>query len=73
MIKAPKDMQQELHRSEVRYVLKMRDEKGAAVAKAWLDSLVPVRGAESVQRLRDDANFQWKAGNRGLAGDWRQV
>lgn len=62
---------QEHHRNDVRFALLIRNEDGEAAAKDWIDSLV--RSAQTAKKLRDDANAQWKAGNRGLAGDWRQV
>jgi hypothetical protein len=63
----------ERHRCEVRYVLRLRDTRGILAAKQWINGLLSVRSAQAVNKLRDDATSQWKAGNRGLAGDWRQV
>lgn len=64
---------EERHRCEVRFVLRMRDESGVQATKDRIDSLEPLRGKDAAKKLRDDATAQWKAGNRGLAGDWRQV
>lgn len=54
-------------------ILAIRAKKGSGEARQWIDSLAKRRSEEASAVLRADCNAQWKAGNRGDFGDWREV
>lgn len=60
------------HRSEVREWLRRGSDKPADWVKKLLTDIAKRRGMEAAERLRKDIVAQWKAGNRGAFGDWRE-
>lgn len=65
------------HVCEVREWLKRRAAMGPQEGKPWLSKVLQdiakKRGAAAAERLRNDIGSQWKAGNRGEPGDWRET
>lgn len=61
----------ERHRCEVRAVLRMRVQHGVERARTYIERVRKARGDAAADRLRADANEQWRLGNRGESGDWR--
>lgn len=60
------------HRSEVRSLLMVAHEVGDWYpVTAYLSLARKKRGDLSADRLAADVKAQWKAGNRGKKGDWR--
>ena len=57
------------HQSEVRQLLRWRDERGSEWAHAYLEKTEAKR---DISKLRADLTEQWRLGNRGATGDWRQ-
>ena len=64
------NLEQELHRCEVRQVLRWRVEDRNK-ALEYL-SLVREKRKEKAKQLEDDCRKQWELGNRGEKGDWRE-
>lgn len=60
------------HRSEVREWIR----RGIGKDKQWLQDVMKgiakVRGRAAAETLWRDIRAQWKAGNRGEPGDWRE-
>lgn len=61
------------HRCEVRQILRWRYERGQEWVKAHFEKMAEKRGAEAVDRLIADCRQQWRAGNTGHAGEWRET
>jgi len=61
------------HRCEVRELLRLGVEKDHFAVDARIDAIEKARGATSANRLRSDYKTQWRAGNRGTHGDWREL
>lgn len=61
----------ERHRCEVREWLKRGIEEPKEWVKQLFVDIAKRRGAKAAQRLKDDISDQWKRGNRGEWGDWR--
>ena len=55
---------------EVRHVLILRKRGGEAAAK-YLEGVAEKRGVVHAAELRDHCAEQWRRGNRGATGDWR--
>ena len=64
------DLEDERHRAEVRYVLKLRVQDRNK-AMEYL-SLVREKRKEKAKQLEDDCRKQWELGNRGDKGEWRE-
>ena len=60
------------HQCEVRWLCAHRAKNGTDAAWAFLEAVRRRRGQEAFLRLRDDSMRQWKKGNRGRWGDWRE-
>ncbi|MDR0274145.1 MAG: hypothetical protein LBI48_02155 [Burkholderiaceae bacterium] len=58
--------QQELHRSRVRMLLRWRAEHGGVWVRQW------VKDCPWWAAVKPDVLAQWRLGNRGAHGDWRQ-
>jgi hypothetical protein len=59
------------HRSEVRWLLRERIQRGQDNGKSWLRSFLaspPVKGRR--EKLERDIKEQWSLGNKGEIGDW---
>lgn len=61
------------HRCEVWELLRLGAAKGHLAVDAQILRIEEKRGAESANRLRADYKTQWRAGNRGTHGDWREL
>lgn len=70
MENSAKDLEQERHRCEVRYVLQLRVQDRNK-AMEYL-SLVREKRKEKAKQLEDDCRKQWELGSRGDKGDWRE-
>jgi hypothetical protein len=57
----------ERRRCEIRYVCSLDDR-----ADRFLAEVERKRGKETADRLRAEASEQYRKGNRGEAGDWRE-
>lgn len=64
-------VEQHRHRCEVRSVLRWRVAQGSDWVDEWLTGVEKARGKGAAERLRADCREQWRRGNRGEAGDWR--
>ena len=60
--------EEERHRCEVRYVIKLRNIDRQRMLD-YLEAVKKERG--NCERLEKDARDQWSKGNRGIHGDWR--
>ncbi len=58
------------HQCEVRYLLKLRVANKLKVPD-YFEAVEKKRGAAAVEKLRADANEQWRLGNKGEYDDWR--
>lgn len=62
------DLEQERHRCEVRYVLKLRvNDRNKALEYL---KLVREKRKEKANKLELDCKEQWSRGNRGEKGEW---
>lgn len=61
----------ERHRCEVRVWLRVRYAKGGQVVRQHLENIARIRGPEAARLVRKDCEEQWRLGNRGRQGDWR--
>lgn len=61
------------HRCEVRYALGVRAGGGYEALLAFLTLVAKRRGKAAARALLADTRAQWRAGNRGLPGDWREA
>lgn len=68
----PDSSEQHRHRCEVRQVLKWTA-KDSGAGKRYLQAVERARGKDAADTLRKDLIAQWKAGNRGAEGDWRET
>lgn len=70
------DEEERRHRCEVTEWIKRRAAKGPQEGKPWLakvlQDIAKKRGQRAAERLRNDIATQWKAGNRGEPGGWRE-
>jgi hypothetical protein len=68
--------EQRRHECECREWIKRRAAMGPQDGKTWLAQVMrdieKRRGKVAAERLRNDIVGQWKAGNRGEYGDWRE-
>lgn len=61
------------HRCEVRELLRLGNDRNHLEVDARIMGIEEKRGASSANRLRTDYKTQWRAGNRGEFGDWREL
>lgn len=64
------ELEQERHRCEVRYVLKVRVKHRQEMVD-YLEKVKKERGEVAYKKLEQDSREQWSKGNRGSQGDWR--
>lgn len=68
--------EEERHRCEVRDWIRRRAQMDPEAGRAWLRQVIEdirkKRGKDAAERLKSDIAEQWKHGNRGAPGDWRQ-
>jgi len=67
-------MKIERHRCLIRWILALtasNGEKGNQIADQFLGRVAKRHGSDYAEKLRADCRSQWKAGNRGVWGDWR--
>jgi hypothetical protein len=60
------------HQCEVRTCIRISIENGKDVLRAHLDGCEQKRGKEAVEKLKTDISTQWKLGNKGESGEWRE-
>ena len=60
------------HKNEVRSVLRLRC-LNRQLALDYLELQGKTRNREVVDKLQQDVLQQWKLGNRGEDGDWREA
>lgn len=70
-VQAQADTEAWRHQCEVRYVLRMRAERGRDVVDEYLQAVAARRGPEAGEQLRRDCAEQWTRGSRGAPGEWR--
>jgi len=63
---------EERHRCEIREWLRRGRDKPKEWVVDLLRDIAKRRGKPAAQRIGRDLSQQWKAGNRGEPGDWRQ-
>lgn len=66
-------MEQERRRCEIRELLRLGAQKGHEEVAQRFIKIEAKRGAAATDRLRSDYKTQWRAGNRGTHGDWREL
>ncbi len=57
------------HQCEVRYVLRMRAERGREAVDEYLALVAAKRGPAQAEKLRKDCAQQWQRGSRGAPGE----
>ena len=62
--------EEERHRCEVRYVIKLRNIDRQRMID-YLELVKKERKETAAKKLEQDARDQWNKGNRGIHGDWR--
>lgn len=60
------------HRCEVRQIIAWRVQRGRAWAQEHLAGVEKIRGKAERARLEAAIVEQWRLGNRGKPGDWRE-
>ncbi len=70
---ASEDVERHRHRCEVRTILRKYAAEGISGVDQFIELVAKIRGDSAAARLREDAIAQWKAGNRGNEGDWREL
>ena len=60
------------HQCEVRTCLRLSNEKGKKALRDYLDGCLSRRGQYATDLLKQDIAEQWKLGNRGEDGEWRE-
>lgn len=61
------------HRCEVRELLRFGMDRSHQYVDGRILKIEEARGADAANRLRADYKAQWRAGNRGEFGDWREL
>ena len=62
--------EEERHRCEVRYVLRIRNDDRQKMID-YLGQVKKERGEIAYKQLEKDCRDQWNKGNRGIRGDWK--
>lgn len=60
------------HQCECREWMRRRREQGPEWLRRMLAGIEKARGKEAAERLKRDIATQWRLGNRGAPGDWRE-
>jgi hypothetical protein len=64
-------MKIERHRCIIRWILALTASNGKKAGAEFIDRVEKRHGSDYAEKLRADCRSQWKAGNRGVWGDWR--